>query len=43
MLLRFIAALKACTVACIVNAGFPSIVTQLQNENEVEKLTTLVI
>ena len=27
--LRFIAALKACAVACTVNAGFPSIVTQL--------------
>jgi len=27
-LLRFIAALKACAVACTLNAGFPSIVTQ---------------
>jgi len=27
ILLRFIAALKACVVACTVNAGFPSIVT----------------
>jgi len=29
ILLKFIAALKACAVACTVNAGFPSIVTQL--------------
>jgi len=29
ILLRFIAALKACAVACTVNAGFPSIVMQL--------------
>jgi len=31
----FIAALKACAVARTVNAGFPSIVTQIWNENEV--------
>ena len=29
ILLRFIAALKACAVVCTVNAGFPSNVTQL--------------
>ena len=31
----FVAALKACAVARTVNAGFPSIVTQIWNENEV--------
>jgi len=36
---RFIAALKACTV----NVEFPSIVTKLWNENEVEKFVTLAI
>jgi len=43
ILLRFITALKACAVACTVNAGFPYIVTQLQNENEVGKFGSLAI
>ena len=37
----FIAALKACAVAYTVNARFPSVVTQLQNENKVGKFATL--
>jgi len=35
--------IKVCAVACTVNVGFPSIVTQLWNENEVGKFATLAI
>jgi len=38
ILLRFIAAVKACAVACTVNAGFPSIVTQLRMRTKWEIL-----
>ena len=43
ILLRFITAVKAYAVACTVNAGFPSIVTQLYNESEVGKFATVAI
>jgi len=38
-----LSALKLCAVACTVNVGFPFIVTQLWNENEVGKFATLTL
>jgi len=40
---KVIAAVNACAVACTVNAGFLSIVTQLYSENEVVKFATLAL